>query len=357
MQWFLLLSAAVFSVFLMGGEARAEKNYVYSVKAQGTYYYSRSSLLLKEVNKLRETEGKNALQMDEDLEEEAMLRSLETSVVFSHKRPDGSSWRTVSETAQTELIAAGPVYAKQIFAFLNLEQARKNTLISGRWNKVGIGCFGQGKSCYWVLLFSSDDTESSFELPKDQISSGYVTISENVMSVQLAVQKTNSISTRKNRGSITLEQNKQLVLLPVRKEKRLGKYLRLNTEQFSWKSSDPKIAKIVGKGVLKTRSPGTALITAVPANKAQWKDKEAISVYVKVRPKTFRAVLRQKKVKYSGEEQKPGVVVKSGKTILKEGRDYHLRYRSNIKRGTGRVYVFGKKKYKGENKVLEFLII
>ncbi len=54
-------------------------------------------------------------------------------------------------------------------------------------------------------------------------------------------------------------------------------------------------------------------------------------------------------VAYTGKARKAAVTVKDGKTVLKNGTDYTLKYLNNKKIGTATVIVKGMGKYTGEN--------
>lgn len=57
--------------------------------------------------------------------------------------------------------------------------------------------------------------------------------------------------------------------------------------------------------------------------------------------------LSRTKYTYDGHSKKPKVTVKYSGKMLKKNRDYTVSYRNNKKRGTAKVIVRGKGKYKG----------
>ncbi|MEY8460019.1 hypothetical protein AALA69_02665 [Eggerthellaceae bacterium 24-137] len=59
---------------------------------------------------------------------------------------------------------------------------------------------------------------------------------------------------------------------------------------------------------------------------------------------------------YTGKALKPKPKVKMGKKTLKLGRDYTVKYSSNVKTGAGKIKITGKGKYKG-SKTVEFSIV
>ena len=55
---------------------------------------------------------------------------------------------------------------------------------------------------------------------------------------------------------------------------------------------------------------------------------------------------------YTGKEIKPSITIKDGNKTLVEKTDYTISYESNIKIGTGFIYIYGKGNYNGTNAVL-----
>ena len=61
--------------------------------------------VLAYINEERQTQGLEAVTMDEDLQAVAAIRAKECSVRFSHIRPNGKSWSTVSKLTNGENLA------------------------------------------------------------------------------------------------------------------------------------------------------------------------------------------------------------------------------------------------------------
>lgn len=61
--------------------------------------------VIQEVNLIRESNGLPGFTTNTELTNAATIRSMELSTLFSHKRPDGSEWSTVSNLTYAENLA------------------------------------------------------------------------------------------------------------------------------------------------------------------------------------------------------------------------------------------------------------
>ncbi|MGI6154254.1 MAG: DUF4214 domain-containing protein [Christensenellaceae bacterium] len=107
------------------------------------------------VNTERQKAGVAALKWDNDLAEAAELRAAECAVLFSHTRPSGKDWDTVSNKAYGENIAMhtgepSPSYAMQMW--MNSSGHRENILRTG-YTTIGVGSFTYNGTTYYVQLF------------------------------------------------------------------------------------------------------------------------------------------------------------------------------------------------------------
>ena len=69
--------------------------------------------VLDQINAYRASYGLSALTMDEDLTDVASVRAVECSQRFSHMRPNGSAWYTVSSLTNGENLAFAENYNQQ----------------------------------------------------------------------------------------------------------------------------------------------------------------------------------------------------------------------------------------------------
>ena len=122
----------------------------------GTYNYSYASQVLALVNEQRQNYGLKALTMTESLTDGAMIRAAETTVSFSHTRPNGEKCFTAFEWSRAagENIAYGQRSPEQVVtAWMNSSGHRAN-ILSTNFTTIGIGCFEYGGIYYWSQAFS-----------------------------------------------------------------------------------------------------------------------------------------------------------------------------------------------------------
>ncbi len=84
-----------------------------------------------------------------ELNRAAGIRAVEIASLFSHTRPDGSQWTTVSPLARAENISFGDATAQEAFDGWMRSEAHRNNILNPNWSTMGAGCYHS----YWVQLF------------------------------------------------------------------------------------------------------------------------------------------------------------------------------------------------------------
>lgn len=136
------LPALLIALLLFSGAARA---------AAWMDGYARQ--VVEEVNMEREKRGLSPLRVDAELTRAAQIRAQEISERFSHERPDGSKWRTVSGAAYGENIARGQrTPDKAMAAWMSSEGHRQN-ILRASYRSIGVSCMKVGNVYHWVQLF------------------------------------------------------------------------------------------------------------------------------------------------------------------------------------------------------------
>ena len=137
----LPLIAALLMILILGS-AHAE-----------TWLDNYAAQVVQETNYERTSRGLNALRVDAELMRAARLRAQEIAQKFSHTRPDGSSWRTVSSGAYGENIARGQKTPdKAVAAWMTSEGHRRN-ILRENYSSIGVACLKSGNVYYWVQIF------------------------------------------------------------------------------------------------------------------------------------------------------------------------------------------------------------
>lgn len=108
------------------------------------------------INKEREKAGKEPLVWVEELYEPAVTRSKELYQNFSHTRPDGSKWNTVSSWAKGENISWNRTSAAGVVDQWMNSPGHKDNIMGAKYDFVGMAVarVDSPKGPYWTLLLS-----------------------------------------------------------------------------------------------------------------------------------------------------------------------------------------------------------
>lgn len=118
----------------------------------GNYTVNR---VLELVNQHRANNGLSALTLDSTLSSAAAIRAQEITVSFSHTRPDGSAWYTVTSRVNGENLVMGTgMDADEAVSSWMASPAHKDCILDGSFVKTGIAVCQSGSEWYWVQLFS-----------------------------------------------------------------------------------------------------------------------------------------------------------------------------------------------------------
>ena len=124
-------------------------------------YYVESAVqsVLSLVNEERAAEGLSALTLSSGATSAAKVRAKELATLFSHTRPDGSACFTalddagVSYSYAGENIAAGYSSASSVMNGWMNSSGHKANILSENYTQIGIACYYDGSTYYWVQLF------------------------------------------------------------------------------------------------------------------------------------------------------------------------------------------------------------
>ena len=105
-------------------------------------------------NYYRSQYGAGTLTLDSTLCDAAATRAREIASYFSHTRPDGSQWYTVSSLAHGENIIMGTgMDADRAMTDWMNSQGHRDNILDGSYGTLGVGCCQSGREIYWVQLF------------------------------------------------------------------------------------------------------------------------------------------------------------------------------------------------------------
>lgn len=109
------------------------------------------------VNEERKKAGQDTLTYSDDLADAAQIRSRELSENYSHIRPDGSAWHTVSDNAFGENIGYGYKTASEAMNAWMASIGHKANILNENYSSIGIGVFfdEETDTYFWVQLFGN----------------------------------------------------------------------------------------------------------------------------------------------------------------------------------------------------------
>ena len=109
--------------------------------------------VLNLLNDERASRGLPELRMDPELTRAACVRAGEIARSFSHTRPDGSAWSTVSGAAYGENIARGQNSAEKVIAAWMTSSSHRENMLRASYGSVGICAYKVNGVMHWVQLF------------------------------------------------------------------------------------------------------------------------------------------------------------------------------------------------------------
>ena len=109
--------------------------------------------VVRQVNMERARRGLGALRVSAELSRAARIRANEVTRRFSHTRPDGTAWRTVSSAAYGENIAVGQRTADKVMAAWMTSSGHRANILRPSYGSIGVCAVISGGVTYWVQLF------------------------------------------------------------------------------------------------------------------------------------------------------------------------------------------------------------
>ncbi|MCH5320682.1 MAG: hypothetical protein J1E36_02895 [Eubacterium sp.] len=190
----LIMIVSVISAIGLSASAASTKT------VSGKFNYSYAAQVLDLVNKERSAYGLKPVTMTEALTDGAMIRATETTVSFSHTRPNGENCFTAFNwtSAAGENIAYGQRTPEQVMnGWMNSSGHRAN-ILSSKFTTIGIGCFEYNGTYYWSQAFSGG-TGSSYSPSGSKSATVEVSLTSGVQSrvVSLGSDSTTATTTTK----------------------------------------------------------------------------------------------------------------------------------------------------------------
>lgn len=122
-------------------------------KSDSYYASSKASEVVRQVNAERAAYGLSELREDPELTRAAYIRAQEIIKFFSHTRPDGTNWSTVSASARGENIAKGYRTADKVMAAWLTSAGHRRNILRSSFSAIGVCAIEYDGVTYWVQLF------------------------------------------------------------------------------------------------------------------------------------------------------------------------------------------------------------
>ena len=109
--------------------------------------------VLQMLNDLRAENGLPPLEWDAEMEDAAKIRAAECDLKWSHTRPDGSAWHTVSDLVRGENLAKGYFTPESAFAGWKSSSGHLKNMLRPNYTKVYISCVVTDNGWFWCQEF------------------------------------------------------------------------------------------------------------------------------------------------------------------------------------------------------------
>ncbi len=121
----------------------------------GTSMSDMAQEVVRQTNDDRAKQGLRPLSVSGELTRAACVRAGEIAGFFSHTRPDGSKWNTVSSAARGENIARGQQSADKVMASWMSSSGHRANILRESYNTIGVCAYKVGNVMHWVQLFGN----------------------------------------------------------------------------------------------------------------------------------------------------------------------------------------------------------
>ncbi len=123
--------------------------------AAGSSMSSQALSVISQTNGDRAKQGLGALTVSSELSRAAAVRAREIVQMFSHTRPDGSAWSTVSSACRGENIAVGQQTADKVMAAWMSSSGHRANILRASFGSIGVAAYKVGNIMYWVQEFGA----------------------------------------------------------------------------------------------------------------------------------------------------------------------------------------------------------
>ena len=297
--------------------------------------------------------GLGELQWDYNLEEIAMERAAEISLLFEHTRPDGTRCFTAFEndsgytyTWEGENISYGwgssLDSAQEAFDLWKEEnenyagQGHRRNMLDEDFNAIGIAQVVYMNRHFWVMELGYSSKPCTKETEAED--------GTRTLDIQIAASQTQSITATNPVVEVPYGGSTESPVISANVMLDFTHNVQIYAD---WKSDDSSIADIQNGMVQGKKAGNTTFRTIIFPD---YTNEQEVTASVTVTPLELtkeNVTLAKDSYAYTGEDIEPAVTVTWEDTSLKKGTDYTVTYKNNRAIGTASVTVTGTGNYGG----------
>lgn len=247
------------------------------VVVSGYAYYDLARSIIPMVNDLRRSLGIAPLTYNVNLEQAAMVRAAETSMLWSHMRPDGTYIYESLPYCTGENIAAGNTKPEEVFQQWVDSEPHYRAMINPQYRSIGVGAFGTADGeppRWWSQIFSLDlgEDASNSDHYVQEIFPVKMTVGTDLLTLKVMQGKASGgifdlsqlLKDMSYRKRLTDEMH-LLATTHYDADDPYQAHTTLDPSMVVWSSSQPDILSIDDQGVTHPKSYGKVEISCAMA--------------------------------------------------------------------------------------------
>ena len=234
-----------------------------NIRLTGTQRYDDAYKILDMVNAERKKVGKDPLFMDATLMGYAMQRAAESTVYFSHTRPNGTAWYTLLGTSTYSLytagenIAIGQTSVSSVMSGWMASPGHRDNILDGVFRSVGIGVFEHGGKICWTQFFSNYPTATNAPKPANGSFTKTISLDSNTCKFTMySLKVADSLAVGATKNAKVQIANPEASFIIITPDSDYG---------ITWTSSQTTILTTLpapNRGQIKGVSPGKSVLIA-----------------------------------------------------------------------------------------------
>lgn len=242
-------------IIVSNPQLKKNENGIYMITASvviaGNEQYKYAFEVLELMNEERAKAGAAPLEMDSSLLESAMTRAYETSVSFSHTRPNGTDCFSINSRMASENIAVGnPTPAGVVNSWMN-SPGHKANMLDKNVKSVGIGAVKVNGIYYWVQCFGTDDADKVTVDERSDVSS--------TRTVELVIDSDSEFSVINENETVNITPQSDVTLRLYFNNTFV--YVPIMSENIEFTSSDTSVCTVSSDGRLSVKAGGVCTVT------------------------------------------------------------------------------------------------